>query len=429
MAARPDRRARWPIVLVGLLLLALAGALAAILIPGLPRDRTSQAASPTSSATDVAPSSAPPTEPAPVVPDEPVEGTAWWRIRFDLMRMGPGQVIEVGTLGGGSTAVVEMAMQAVDPGALVFPMSTVIGPAGGLVVTIGQDGPDAVMRSIDAASGEQVEILRTSDVIIDAQFGAGTAIVFLTANPRTGALTGSWLVDAAAAARPEPLEGLVAGPSDIQLVAEAAPFTRLFVSPTGEVAAVQQCGVEGACVIRAVNLDDGSRYEQPIARGDEPIGLGGERMLIRPMCMQDPCHGELLDLVTGERIPLPDAGSRLFFHETVIATPGGAALLTQLTGTVVPMEGPAEVPSFAVTALDQASTGQPVEVALGSMRIVSHTGTELGVELPPGWFIALGAPPIPPGGSGNIPMTAFAIEVASGRVVPLPALGEFFTQG
>lgn len=424
MTARQFRPGvRWVPVISVLLLASLA---VVVVFAGLPFVGSSQATVsptapvPTPVGTDVQAT-------APVATG-PADDAAWWRMRFDLMAMGDVQVIDVGTLGGGVVATVEVPMQVVDPDVLVFPMRSIIGPAGGLVVTISADGPESVLRSIDAASGEEREIVRTTHLVIDAQFAGGTSIVFLTADRATGQLTGSWLVDAVAPAEPRPVDGLLAAEPDIQLVARAAPSTRLIATPTGDVVAVLRCNPAAACGLRAVNLVDGTRYAQQIAAGDEPIGLAGELVFLRPMCMEMACVGELLDLTTGDRTPLPDAGNRLFFDEVVIDTEAGAVLVTQQSGNIMPMEGQAEAPSVVVTELGDRRSGPPLEIALRSMRIVPQAGHELGVELPTGWFTVMGTP-IEPGAGASVPLEIFAISAADGRVVPLPVLGEFFIQG
>lgn len=413
-------------LVIGVFLLASLAAV--VVFAGMPFAGSSQATVPPTApmATTVA-SGVQTTEP---VATEPTDDAAWWRMRFDLMAMGDVQVIDVGTLGGGVVTTVEVPMQVVDPDVLVFPMRSVLGPAGGSVVTISADGPASVLTAIDAASGEEREIVRTTHLVIDALFAGDRSIVFLTADRATGQLTGSWRVDADAPAAPEPVEGLLAAAPDIQLVARAAPSTRLFVSPTGDVAAVLRCGpAGGACDLRAVNLVDGTRYVQQLAAGDEPIGLAGQLVFLRPMCMEVACPGEVLDLATGERSPLPGAGDRLFFDETVIDTQAGVVLVTQQSGNIMPTEGALDRPTFAVTELDDGTTHPPVVVDLGSMRITPPQGHELGVELPPGWFAVMGAPPIAPGEGAGVPLTIFAISARDGRVVPLPALGEIFIQG
>ena len=375
--------------------------------------------------------------PAPMAPDatedlgagdtaRPADDTAWWRMRFN-----PVQAIEVGTLGAGGVATVQLVQQRVFSEALVFPMREVIGPRNGLVVTIGGDGgtgaPEAVITAIDATSGEQREVLRTPDVVLDAVFATGTTVVFLTADSRTGALTGTWRVDAAAPARAEPVEGLLGEAPDIQLVARKAPSTQLFTSPTGELVAVLRCTAAGACGVRAVDLVDGTAYEQPLAQGDQLIGLAGERALIQPMCMAEFCAGELLDLASGERAEIPHAGRRPIFGQAVIASADGPVLITQVTGNTMPGQGATEQPSFLVTDLEGLRTGGPVAVDLGSMTMVPAWMFEFGVELPPGWFAVMGAPPA--GDGAGAASRIIAVSASDGEVVPLPVLGEFMIQG
>ena len=375
--------------------------------------------------------------PAPAAPDAsrapvgednpgPAEDAAWWRLTAQGV-MGPAQAIDVGTLGDTGIRTIEVPMQVVDPNALVFPMRSVIGPRNGLVVTIGGDGGEAVLMSIDAASGEERELARTTEVVVDAVFATGTSVVFMTASPRTGAFTGVWRLDAAAPpAQPEPVEGLIAA-GDFQLAARSVGSSRLFASPGGDLVALRQCSAAGACVIRAVNVVDGTRYEQPLRAGDEPVGLAGERVLLRPIC-EAACAAELLDLASGERAPMPATGNPMFLDETVIATESGAMLVTQVSGHTMPMPGPAPMPAFVLTSLDDGRTGDPIMVELESMRVVSAGSYELGIELPPGWFAVMGSAEAA-AGAGGMPLNVFAVSAANGEVVPLPALGEFLIQG
>lgn len=374
--------------------------------------------------------------PAPMAPDategaavenaRPGEDTAWWRARFD-----PVHAIEVGTLGAGGVAVVQLIQQRVNPEILVFPMRSVLGPRDGLVVTIGGDDDrlEAVATVIDARSGEQRELLRTSDVVVDAVFATGTTVVFLTADSDTGAFTGTWQVDAAAPDRPEPVEGLLGEAADIQLVARRAASTQLVASPTGELVAAVHCTEEGACALRAVNLVEGTRYEQPLAMGDQLIGMGSERVFIQPMCMAQVCAGELLDLASGERAAIADAAGPLHFEKTVVASKDGPLLISQLSGDTMPIEGAVEKPSFVATDLGSVRTGAPVVMELESIRIV-HTQThDFGVELPRGWFAVMGAPPPGLGEGAGVAQGIFAVSASDGEAVPLPALGEFMVQG
>jgi len=64
-----------------------------------------------------------------------------------------------------------------------------------------------------------------------------------------------------------------------------------------------------------------------------------------------------------------------------------------------------------------------------TLRIIAVPGYDMGVELPTGWFAVLGNAPVPAGGAAGVPMTVFAIEASTGRVVALPAMGEVFIQG
>ena len=359
----------------------------------------------------------------------PAEDAAWWRIHVDARGITVGQIFDMGTLGDAApVATVDVPMQLVDPNALVMPMRPIIGPRDGLIATIGGDAREGILTSIDAGTGDRRVLVRTQEIIVDAVFATGPSVVFLTADPRDGSFTGGWRVDAVAPhAQPEPVEGLVAA-ADFQLAARSVGHSRLFASPSGDVVALLQCTAAGACVVRAVNLVDGTRYEQPLAATDEPIGIAGERLFLRPVCQAE-CAGELLDLSSGERAPIPGTGNPMGFEETVIDTRGGAMVVTQVSGQTVPMEGAASEPAFVLTSLDDGRTGEPIPVDLAWMRVVVADSHELGIELAPGWFAVMGAQRVGLREALGLAMGVFAVSAADGRVVPLPALGEFWFQG
>lgn len=405
------------LVIGALLLLVLV---AAVVIAGLPMIGPRQTPAP----------AAPSGEAAPTAPaaNEPAADAAWWQMRVDMMAdASQGNVIDIGTLDGGITATVEVAFPEPTADSSAFANRIVIGPRLGHVVTIGAQGTDVVLTSIDATTGEPRELVRTGDIVVDAAFGRGSEIVFLTADRVTGSPTGLWRIDALDPRAPRPVEGAMAAEPAFRLVARVGSFSRLFVSPDGGSAAVMRCELD-ACLVRTVSLTDGTVHQQPVQLSTEPIGLTGHTLLIRPSCMELSCGGELLDLATGERETLPGDGWWAF-SETLIPSDDGVLLVGQTGGATAPGPQPLDAPAFRVIELEALVARNPIELGLGSMSIQAQTAFDAGVELPPGWFAVRGSMPAPEGGDGNMPMTVFAVEAATGRLVPLPALGEVFVQG
>ena len=339
----------------------------------------------------------------------------------------PVHAIDVGTLGGGVTATLPAAQFGPNVQLSAFPNRQAVGPRTGWVVVIGLDRGEMVLTAAQAATGETHEIARTADVVVDAAFAAGTTLVFITGDPRTGALTGAWRVDVAGEGDPERIEALLGAEPSVRLVARAVPFAKLLVSPDGSFAAVLACD-PGACVVRAVDLADGGVFELATQHGEELIGLAGRALIVRPVCQLELCQAEMIDLGTGERGPLPGDGW-MMFREAVVAGPAGPLLVGQESGAFAPMPEPVEDPSFSVIDFATRTASPPIAVGLGAMSIVSVPGYDMGIELPPGWFAALGVAPIPAGGNASVPMGAYALDAETGEAVPLPALGEFFIQG
>jgi hypothetical protein len=410
-------------VAIGVALLVLVLVAAAVALVGLPQLGPRQTPAP---AAPAAPSGSAPSAGASAA-TEPAGDAAWWRVRLDRMAMNA-QTIDVGTLEGGVTATVQVAMQPPPREGSIFPNRNVIGPMGGQVVTIGADGGDAVLIAIDAVTGEMREVIRTGDMVVDAAFTTGSTVVFITADRLTGDLTGAWLVDVMNPDEPERVDGLLAAEPAVRLVARSGTIIRLLVSADGSSAAVLQCEMD-ACVVNAVSFVDGSRHQRRVGFGEEPIGIDGELLVLRPTCAVVQCIGEALDLATGERRRLPGDGWQIF-SEAFIASDQGPLLIGQETGSIMPAPEPVEDPSFSVIDLDDFAERGPIPVAgLGSMRIMALPAWDLGVELPSGWFGVLGSAPVPEGESPNVLQTVFAVEAATGRVVPLPALGEVLTEG
>jgi hypothetical protein len=411
------RRTRWPIYAAAAAIVLLVAVAAAIAVPRLTTSEAPTAPSGSAAATPTNAESAP-----AEVADGLGDDTAWWRyVQMDAA--GAAEMIQVGTLGAGPTAEVHVEMQGSDVvDMMLFPFRSVIGPRGGVVVTIGGDGEAAVLQAVDAATGDVRELARTEDVIVDAQFLAGASVLFITGDAASGDVTGAWVVDAVEGGQPAPLEGLVGAAADITLVARATAMVRLFVSPNGDVAAVHRCGPNGVCALRAVNLEDGTQYEHQLPAGDEPIGLAGEHVYLRQLCMQAFCPGELLHLETGERVALAGGGDRISFDETVVDSTDGPVLV-QAAGTVrAPAPGVDDL-GIAVTDMATGQTRPPIRLPLGSMRIVGPTAHDVGIEVPPGWVAVLASPPgapVPPPS-----MSAFAIDLVTGELVHLPAVGEF----
>ena len=416
-------------LVIGAFVLAVLAA--AVVIAGLPLVQRPVTSSPSASsvvsASSVASASSARSSPT-VAPEatEPTGDTAWWRFQQGNFGEFGEQTLDLGTLDAGVTASMRLTQQVRDPDGLAFPQRMVIGPREGRIVTIAASGDRNALLAIDATNGDIVPLVETHDVVVDAAFAEGSTVIFLTADSSSGDLTGLWRIDSADPADPVPIEGILAAEAPFRLAARAAPDTRLLVSADGGMAAVLLC--QDACVVRAVDLRDGTRFEQPLPFA-EIRGLSGQN-LVMVRTEQGPIgNGVLLNLASGETVELPGDGWQTN-SEAIVPSNRGPLLIAQETGMVAPAPEPLEDPSFSAIELDALVAHEPIfPDGLGSMRIIAVPGYDMGVELPTGWFAVLGNAPVPADGAAGVPMTVFAIEASTGRVVALPAMGEVFIQG
>lgn len=338
----------------------------------------------------------------------------------------PGRV-HVGTMMEGVTRDVELRQPPIAaPGAVVAQRS-VAGVAGGVVVTIEDDGRRSVMRAVIASSGEVHDLLASDDLIVDAVLSPdGRLVYYVAADRLTGDLTGAWRVNADALRAPEAIDGLVGTAPEFRLVAVAPFVIRLMLSPDGTTLGLWHC-VELDCVMRSVRSDDGAEVgELRLQRGfGEPYAITDRLVLLVPICPDVPaCVPALIDLHSGEARPLPIEGWQ-YFSESVIRGGDGDQLAIQTAGWSVP-PGPGQLaaqPEIAIIDLTSLEVEARYSPPLSSLRILPAREASVGVDLPPGWILLQGSEP------GARSMKAYALDLADGDLVPLPALGEWHIQG
>ena len=350
-----------------------------------------------------------------------LDETAWWR-RESLGGIGPVSV-SVGTLGGGPTAHVDLRVRDVPVDLMVaLPNRRVIGPAGGWVVLIEEDDGASILTAIDARSGDSVELARTADVIVDAGFGRGTNLVFLTAAEGDGRPIGLWNVDVSGNDGPQLVVDLVAHDPGVRLAAVAEWITELVVSLDGDLALVHRC-VQLECEIRAVDLSTGEEVRRHVDWGIGPAALLGDILVLDPPCAMEDCRIELFNLETGERRLAPGSPDRELFEVAIVAEPR-PMVVTNLRGPVV---GPGPGP-VALEVLDlETLTFEPVMVDLGSIALLGRWGLDAGVELPPATILVTGSAPA---ARGQVPDEGyFLVDLVTGRATPVPDLGQPFIQG
>lgn len=440
MGAQPGhpRRSLSPMLIIAAVLLLLL-AVTAVVIAGLPSVIAQFGAGQPPTSEERPPTDTPAAEPssagATAEPSGPsVEGEeddrAWWRMRPDLG--GANFVIDVGTLELGTTGQFEAPGWQSNPGAVIGQRQVVLGPRDGLAVAIWQDDRQFVVTALDARTGDTWEVLRASELIVDAAF-AGGDLVFLTADASAGDPTGLWRTEIAADAEPELLDDLASGGPSVRLAAQALAILNLIVSPDGTAAAVLQCRLQD-CLIRTVSLSDGTRNEQRVPFGAEPVAVFDHYVLIVPQCpapeccTQPPCGPVRLDVATGESEPVPLENWQFFGYAAVQGV-DGPLLVAQTQGMWMPGEGVVEEPKFSVVDLQGMTARPPVPVPLAQMRIVADESFDFGIETAPGWFKVAGQELDTDPNDPAPPQHAYEINAETGEVRRLFELVQFAVQG
>lgn len=424
MAVQRRRPRRWPLPVIGTLVVVLVAAIVTACIPLV------TAPSPNRSPVAVAPSEPPgsPGSPAPTAEgsEAPLAGEpgarAYWLMRPEADGT---NTLEVGVVGRDVTARVGGVGFAPEPGviAVIGQQRIVTGPDRGRVVVASRDGAEYVLTAIDAHTGATRELLRSRELIVEFAFADGL-LIFLTANGQSGEITGVWQMDIDAADEPRPIDGFLGVHPEIALIAQAEAVIRLMVSPDGQVASVLHCRRQN-CVLRSVNLGDGTRLEQPVPFGADLVGVFDHYAVILPICPEPQCCEQMLceavrlDMSSGETEPLPP-GSWAHFSSLVVQGSDGPVLVAQ-TGSI-------DRPAFSATDLEAMVTAQPVAVELGTMSIAPPQGAQFGVESRPGWFTVAGQAgdfdPLRPGQQHG-----FEVNVATGELIQLIEIPTFFVQG
>ena len=216
-------------------------------------------------------------------------GEAWWVVTPDPADGSP--VVHVGTLGGAETATIALAGRGAPAAARPQPLiPRVVGTTGGLVVTLAGDGSDSVLSAVVASTGEERELHRSPDLIIDAGIG-GDSLFFLTADGHSGEPLALWRIPLPDGGVPEPVPGVLdegAGAA-IRLAAVADWITELLVSDDGAVVGVHRC-VRLRCELRAANLDTAESWQIELEFGTGPVAIFDGFAVLQPACVDVDCR-------------------------------------------------------------------------------------------------------------------------------------------
>ena len=300
-------------------------------------------------------------EPCPPVPEAGPRAGGWFRLDPVVDEAGAltGQRLTAGPLGAGPVTSLELDAE-----------SFATGPVDGRIVTGTDDGERSRLRVVDASSGCVTAELETAGLVRRALLDeARDSVIEYRLDRRTRADLGIWR---------RPLSG-----GNGSRIAEPLPpndrlgviwSTELTWSTEGDRIVVTSCG-QAACLVRVVNVVDGSFETIDDAGIGEPIDLSGSTLVAYGGCPALPCDVVSRDLESGRtRVIAERAGL------AALGTNGGEPELV--------FEDFTNGAGIGVVGLAGSRIGTIAD--LGGLRLVPGTHRAGGaIEAPPG-FIALG---------------------------------------
>ena len=326
--------------------------------------------------------------------------------------------LRVGRLDGQVTRAVDLHDPGIGPVSLPLQPQPV-GPAGGRVLYVADDGHRAMLHAVSIASGADTELLTTSAFVAALALDpSGTTAYAVMLDRTNGVFVGVDAVPTAGgasnaiitiddlspeAAKPyEPLSGI-------------SLYPRLAVSSDGRWVALVSCR-PSACDLIAAPADGGPPNDWPGFGFDERIvGVAGDLLIgSSSPCADAICDGFVIDLRSGIRWPLGGAND-IFNPIQVITGPHGPLALGELVDYKA---GHWQVEALDLTDRTRSSvfeaTFRPIdyEVQLAEWQ---------QAELPAGWFLisrnSTGAPTPEPdfsagsiGGKAELPLPIMTIR-------------------
>ena len=251
------------------------------------------------------------------------------------------------------------------------PESFASGPFGRVVLIGSDNGSDSRLQAVDVTAGCAWAVASETDVIRRATIDPSGKLVYEARVDRTSrADLGVWTraLDGATPARRilDPLE------ADDRF---GRTFSTEFAwSTDGQELAVQSCG-EVACRTRVV--DQTGRSVRSIAEPDlgTMVGLDGDRLVSYAACPGFPCPIVAVDLRTGSRQVLADAGA----VAVIISTPDGTRLVHEsFDGAGLALRS---------VALDGSSAAELGPLSDGLRLLPTPDRVEAATRLPSGWAL------------------------------------------
>ncbi len=296
--------------------------------------------------------------------------------------------LRVGTLDGRITMAVDLHNPGIGP--LYLPLQPQpVGPAGGRVLYVADDGHRAILHVVSVASGADRELMTTTAFIVALAIDpSGTTAYSVTLDRSTGTLVG---VEAVATDGGEPhaiISSVDLGPgaaTPYTPVSGISYYPQLAVSMDGRWVVLASCLPSG-CDVVAVQAGGGPlKHSQAFAFDNGIVGVAGNLLIgSSSPCALGICDGFAIDLRTGDRQPLGGAQS-IFDPKQLIAGPHGPLLLGD-GGDYA--KGEWQVEGLDLTDRTRSSIfAGSFTPAYTVVSLAQSRGASAGAELPPGWFL------------------------------------------
>jgi hypothetical protein len=324
--------------------------------------------------------------------------------------------LRIGTLDGHVTRSVELHNPGNGPVNLPLQPQPV-GPAGGRVLYVADDGHLATLHAVSVTSGADTSLGTTPTFIAALAIDPSGSTAYAVGLDRT---TGVFVeVDAipTVGGRPRPIIRVPdLGPdaaTPYAPVSGISYYPRLAVSDDGRLVALASCRPSGCDLVVAPTASGSLKVWPGFAFDDGMVGIAGDLLVGSSSCAEPLCDGFVIDLRTGDRWHL-GGESDSFTPIQLINGPHGPLALGQLDDYKA---GRWQVESLDLTDRSRsiifAATYTPIDFV---MRLAEWQQT----ELPAGWFLiyrnSTGAPSPEPdfsagtiGGSAEIPLPIMTI--------------------
>ena len=313
-----------------------------------------------------------------VVPDQlDLANAGFWTLETSIIVRD--WTLRIGTLDGRVTREVALTptMGPLDLGVIPEP----VGPADGRVLYVTDDGQNARLHVVDAATGED-RALTSTDAIVPrlAINPAGTSAFYLALDRGSGAFQGLFRIDVEGG-QPVMLISPAPVAASATLAAQVSYLPQLAVSTDGGWVVFAGCRPAG-CDVYAVT-PDGSALRGitgALRFTDAIVGISGDLLIGASLCEEATCDGFTVDLQTGERWPL--GGDVPFAPRQLIAGPHGPIVLGEIDA--------GNQGTWQVDALDLTNRSRTAAFAATydpGYTVVGLAEPSAGAELPPGWFL------------------------------------------